>query len=323
MSAVKLISLFLLLATLATAQSRKEKKEKKEPPTQVLELLPDPPAAIHVESSRLVFFTSPMSAKGLLSQQAKEALTALRKQTRGATFVKLRVFVAGRGDARRITTIVSEQFNDWKQPLPALSIVQVGALPLDGAQVLIEAIAEDRRPQNFHGIDWISSREVVKALGNSGDPNAVLPLLEESLASLKGELLAVSCFVSSLDTAAALDQAIATRFPAAARSLVQVQRATGSGLARCEAASRRSSGDASHLVLTGTLIGFGSGKSDAEQLETRLLKLLEANSAKLLIKRVYGVSRGLETHFGPLSVVEGVGSNEATVALEAVGVLQN
>ena len=45
---------------------------------------------------------------------------------------------------RRVQTIVSETFTERRQPLPALSVVQVGALPLEGAQVVMEAIAVKR-----------------------------------------------------------------------------------------------------------------------------------------------------------------------------------
>jgi len=156
--------------------------------------------------------------------------------------VKLRAFVAGRGDARRVSSIVSEQFTEWKLPLPALSILQVGALPLEGAQVQIEGIAEERKPVNPNGLAFLAARQVVKALGEGGDVNAVQPLLEESLGGLAGDVLSVTCYVSSLDGATELERAMAQKFPAAARTLLQAQRATGSGLARCEGVARRTTG---------------------------------------------------------------------------------
>lgn len=317
---VCLLALCLSLCGLANAQKKKKGKKDVEPTTQVHEVLPDPPLAVKVESSRLVFVSSPLSAKGLLSQQTKDALAAMRKQLRGATLVKVRAFVAGRGDARRVSAIVSEQFSEWKVPLPVLSVLQVGALPLEGAQVWLEGIAEDRRPQNLNGLSWLEPKQVTKSLGESGDINAVLPLLEESLSALKGEVLSVSCMVSSLEGAAALDRAIANRLPNAARTLVQAQRATGSGLASCEGVARRLTGEAERLVLTGTIIGFGGEAQGIQVVETRLARLLEANNAKLLVRKAYGVSRSLEPRLGPISVVEGVGSNEASFALEAIGV---
>ncbi len=311
--------LFLLTSEISLAQKKKKSKKDVEPVTQTLEVLPDPPLAVKVESTRLLFLVSPLSSKGLLSQQSKEALASLRRQARGATLVKLRAFVAGRGDARRISAIVSEQFTEWKLPLPALSILQIGALPLEGAQVQIEAIAEDRKPINLNGVAWLSGKLVTKSLGESGDVNAVQPLLIESMAALNGDLLALTCFVSSLDNAIDLDRAMAAKFPNAARTLLQAQRATGSGLARCEGVARRSTGQPDRLVLTSTIIGFGTEEKDIQLVATRLTRLLESNNATLLERKGYGVSRSLENRLGSICVVEGVGSNEATFALEAIG----
>jgi hypothetical protein len=315
------ITVFALGLAAGTLSAQKNKKNKKdiEPITQTLEVLPDPPPAVKVESSRLVFFVSPLTTKGLLSQQAKDALSALKKQARGATMVKLRAFVAGRGDARRVSSIVSEQFSEWKLPLPALSILQIGGLPIEGSQVQIEAIAEERKPVNANGVEFLEAKQVVKALGETGDVNAVAPLLVEALGGLSGEVLAVTCYVSSIDGAAGLEQAMVGRFPSAARTLVQAQRATGSGLARCEGVARRKTGDAERLVLTGMLIGFGGEAKDVQLVAGRLEKLLEANQSTMLQRKGYAVGRGLEGSLGSISVVEGVGSNEATFALEAVG----
>lgn len=301
------------------AQKKKKNKKDEEPVTQVLEVLPDPPPAVKVEASRLVFLTSPLTNKGLLSQQSKDALSALRRLAKGGTLVKLRAFVAGRGDARRVSAIVSEQFSEWKLPLPALSILQVGALPLEGAQVQIEAIAEERKPVNPNGVSFLVARQVVKALGEGGDVNAVQPLLQEAMGGLAGEILSLTCYVSSLDGSAGLERAMAEKFPAAARTLLQAQRATGSGLARCEGVARRTAGNPDRLVLTGTLIGFGGEAKDVQLVVGRLEKLLETNQATLLERKGYGVSRSLENLMGTISVIEGVGSNEATFAMEAIG----
>lgn len=321
---VRILLSCLVLACVAEAQMpevkmRKPKKEKPEV-TQTLEALPDPPAAVKVESARLVFFSSPLSSKGLLSQQIKDALTAIRKQAKGATIVKLRGFVAGRGDARRLSSATSELFQEWKQPIPAVSIVQVGALPLEGAQVLIEATAEERKPVNMHGLDYLEGLETLRALDEAENIASVSPLLEKTLAQLQGELVQVTCFVSALDEAAKLDSMIAAKFPGAARSLVQAQRATGSGLARCEGVRRRSAGEAERLVLTGTQIGFSAEPKDREMLEGRVAKLLEAQGAQLVHRKAYAVTRGAGKGLNNLTVVEGVASSEAVLALEAVGV---
>ena len=61
--------------------------------------------------------------------------------TSGGPVLKIRAFVAGSGDVRRVRDLVSEVFTDRRQPLPALSLIQAGGLPLEGAQVVLEAIA--------------------------------------------------------------------------------------------------------------------------------------------------------------------------------------
>src|SRR5207237_1100546 len=52
-------------------------KKKKEEITQTLELPKDPPATATAETARLVFHVSPLSGKGLLSAQVRDALKAL------------------------------------------------------------------------------------------------------------------------------------------------------------------------------------------------------------------------------------------------------
>ena len=140
-------------------QPRKQKNEDKEPQTQTLPLLKDPPAAVAAETSKLAFHVSPLSAKGLLSPQTRDAIGALMKTTRGAQIVKLRAFVAGTGDLRRVQSIVSEIFTDKKQPLPALSAIQVGALPLEGAQVVIESVSVEKKAAHPFGLVFFSGQK--------------------------------------------------------------------------------------------------------------------------------------------------------------------
>ena len=57
-----------------------------------------------------------------------DALKALARLNHGVPIVKLRAFVAGSGDLRRVKDIVAEDLTDKKQALPAVSTIQVGAL---------------------------------------------------------------------------------------------------------------------------------------------------------------------------------------------------
>src|SRR5580693_4460717 len=129
------------------APDQGDKKKKKSDITQSLALPPELPAAVTAETDRLAFQVTPLSAKGLLSQQTREAIKGLLRSNRGA-IVKLRAFVAGSGDMRRVGEIAGEMFQEKHAALPALTVVQVGALPLEGAQVVLEATEQDRRVVN-------------------------------------------------------------------------------------------------------------------------------------------------------------------------------
>ena len=68
----------------------KGEKKKEEEITQTLDEPKDPPPAITADASKLVFFSTPLSAKGLLSAQIREAIKSLLSQTHGARIVKSR-----------------------------------------------------------------------------------------------------------------------------------------------------------------------------------------------------------------------------------------
>jgi len=147
MAAMRRILLLALAGALAVTLSSWGKK-KKEEETQVLQLPKDPPSAITAETRRLVFQVTPLSAKGLLSQQTRDALKWLLRSSNGAVVVKLRAFVSGSGDLRRVRELVSETFSEHRLPLPVLSVVQVGALPMELAQVVMEATAVAKKAVN-------------------------------------------------------------------------------------------------------------------------------------------------------------------------------
>src|SRR6266446_4834403 len=113
MTRFKLLAALMALAVTAYPFAKKKKEEI----TQTLELPKDPPASVTAETSRLVFHVTPLSAKGLLSQQVRDALKALLKSAGGQTIVKLRAFVAGSGDLRRVQAIVSKVVTEKRLPL--------------------------------------------------------------------------------------------------------------------------------------------------------------------------------------------------------------
>ena len=297
------LSLCLLLNAMAQSPydgvdkpRKKSKKNKKdeEQVTQVLPLPKDLPAVITAETDRLTFFVSPLSSKGLLSAQTREALRYLVSASKTSTIVKLRAFVAGSGDTRRIQTLVGEVMTERRLPLPVLSTVQVGSLGLEGAQVLFEAIAVDRRSVNPQGLAFISGQ-----VGTTFR-EAVAGVLKAVAAAGGGETLSMTCFVSSLEETAA--ERTAVTLPAV---VVQMRREPSPTAAECEAIARLRVAPAEGVVLmnpeglatspnysqvvlvkaprivfTGLQLCFHDQPADAKLAFERLSKTLEGGAVK-------------------------------------------
>ena len=308
----RLFALLVAGALLWGAPHGKKKKKSEEEQTQVLELPPEPPSAVAADTTRLAFQVSPLSAKGLLSQQTRDALKALIRQHHHANIVKLRAFVAGTGDMRRVAMIVSEIFSDKKQPLPALSVIQAGALPLEGAQVVLESMALEKKPVNPNGLAFISGQA-------AGSVQESVKRLEEALgaASLESsDMLQVTCFVSALDESRAGFGAAQTAFPQAALNLVQMQREPALPPAECEGVARlrtpqsepvrfigaADSPDGSQsvlvsapkLVISGTQLAFHDQASDIRLAFERLSKAIDPLGATLgdvAMTHLYSLSR--------------------------------
>ena len=323
-----LLAVWLVVAIIVDAlEAQRRKKKDEEVVTQALEVLPEPPHALVAETRRLVFHLSPLSPKGLLSQQTRDALKALQRQVGGATIVKLRAMVAGSGDLRRIQSIVSEQFTERKQPLPVLSVVQVGALPLEGAQVILESTAVARKEVNPLGLAFISGQAA-----SSDRPLApAATLAKQSLADLTTALRAtgmepkdmvrISCFMSTLEDFSTVRALVAADYPLVPTNLVQVQRSPARSIVECEGVARlRHKIDeplkllnppgltaspnysqvalvaAPRVVLTGAQVSFGYQDSDARLAFQRLEKDLAAVKASVkdvAMSSVYPLSASL------------------------------
>ncbi len=243
-SRIVALTMTLLVAGAACLWPAQRKKKTEEELTQTLEVLKDPPPVVVADTSRLVFSVSPLSSKGLLSQQVRDGLKWLIRQSRGAGIVKLRAFVVGSGDVRRVQTIVSEVFTDRRLPLPALSVVQAGDLGMEGAQVVLEAVAAARKPVNPAGLVLISGQPV-----RIREPELrVAPLVKESLRRVRvvveaagsnaQDVVRLTCFVSSMEDALDGRRAMREAFPAAVHNYVQLRRAYTPGLAECEGVAR-------------------------------------------------------------------------------------
>jgi enamine deaminase RidA (YjgF/YER057c/UK114 family) len=345
-----LILLFGLLLAGGLFAQKHNKKADEEPRPQVLAVVPDPPEAVLADSGRLSFQVSPLSDKGLLSQQVRDALKALARINHGASIVKVRAFVAGSGDLRRIKDIVAEEFAERKQMVPAVSTIQVGALPMAGAQVVIEAISSEKKVVNPSGVAFISASE------NTSSP-AAITRLQDSLngAGVKtADVLRVTCFLSSLDELASARSAAATAFPAAAANFVQTQRLGLVPQALCEAVARLSSApamplvvrngmalvNAPKLVITATQLVFRDQDADFRLAYQRLAKtmlplgagfkdvfwtgtyvLTRPNAHKLENIEWEFLDRALPPARAALQI-EGLPSTDATAAVEFMAVVR-
>jgi hypothetical protein len=264
-------AVLLWLVTLCLVNALAGKKKNPDDITQTLAIPKEPPSVTVGETRRLVFHVSPLTGKGALAQQTRDALRAVLKLNGGLPVIHIRAFVAGSGDVRRIPQLVSEVFGEKKMSLPSVSLVRAGGLAVENAQIVLETISVAKRDVNPTGLDF-----VVAAPVTAPDPaSPVKPLLMNALdqlaAKLNGEApLAVSCFVSLLTDASELSAAIASRFPSAAVNLVQNQRGPYQRLAICEAAARGSRITSERLAFTSTRVAFGSDEKDARLAFQRL-----------------------------------------------------
>jgi hypothetical protein len=315
----------------AVAITLPAKKKNPDETTQSLDVPRELPMVAVGETSHLVFHVSPLSARGLLSQQTRDALKAILKENGGAQFVHIRAFVAGSGDARRVSQIVSEVFGDKKAALPSLSVVQVGGLPLENAQILLEAVSSAKREVNPEGLVFIPG-QTMTAPGGASESR---PLLDKSLDALKGKLanatpLAVTCFVSQMNDSPGLLSAISSRLPGAAVSLVQPQRAPWQAMASCEAVARGGHTKAGRLAFSGTQISFGYEEKDAARAFERLQHDLAAAagaSSTFVDAHIYALSapvadmaRKFCPASGALTILpfDGVAAMDAGFAVDAV-----
>jgi enamine deaminase RidA (YjgF/YER057c/UK114 family) len=342
-----LMSALVLLVTFPLSADQKRRKDE-EPKTQVLPLPKEPPMALGADVESLSFRVTPLLKIGKLSAQIRDSLNELIRDARGSSVIKLRAFVAGAGDSRRVQAIVSDLFTEKKLNLPVISIIQVGALGDDAAQVVIEAVIAERRPLNPAGLAFLA--------GQTG------PTLDASLAKLTQSLsaasltpsavLSVTCFSDNLgDYRQHVAQANAI-FSKASINLVQSQRQPGGARTTCEAVARSHEGDSStqisvlgparvtlipgrsRLVFTGLQLAFGGYLDDANSALKNLRKFSEAasgNFGQIALLDVYSLSgeatsalRKTASKFDvpgstiTIQQIEGLPSLDAALGMEAI-----
>ena len=330
-----------LLASPSVAGYQKRKTD--EPKSQVLPLPPQPPMALKAGTSTLDFHLSPLLKSGGLAAQIRQSLNDLIRETRGETILKLRAFVAGAGDARRVQAEVSQLFTDHKLPLPVLTVVQVGALGEEAAKVAIEAVVETRHTPNPNGLAFFA-----------GEDGATF---NEALAKLKAStqaapvtadhVLTATCYTSRLDNFEIARSTVQSAFPHANVNLVQSLRDPVSDASICQAIGQLSKPPdeapvvllegrrtalvgAKELVLTGLQLSFGSYLDDAHEAFLRLQRsatALDAVEAPVEVNVFSldpsGGSALRKTTSVPPSTftvqtIEGLPSVDATAGIEAV-----
>lgn len=357
---------FLFLSGLAASIlfAQPQRKPIRRPENNELDLVAQeapvraiPPATIVTGTRRLVFHVSPLSSKGLLSDQVEDALKALDKANNRATIVKLRAFVAGNGDVRRISTIVAEYFEDKKWPLPVITAVQAGALPMEGAQVVIESISQDRDEVNPGGLAFFSAQEAEDA----GQAVARLAAVVEASGASP---LRITCFADTLARAEAARDAAAAAFPRVDGAFVQATRFSYGAKVACEGVGRLPEGGgavesrlnaagvetrsgqahavlirADKLIFTRAQLAFQDQDADVELAYERLGEMLQeqgAGFADVVDARVYALTPAvagrvatLRSRFMPadlrpartVQVFEGLPSYDASMAVELIAAI--
>ena len=281
-------SLLVLLLTLATAEIYSQKKKNEEPKPQILPLPPELPMALAADAETLDFHISPLLRSGGLAAQIKQSLDDLIRDTHGETIVKLRAFVAGAGDARRVQSEAADLFTDHKLPLPVLSVLQVGALGDEAAKVVIEAVVSTHRAVNPNGLGFVagqagpSLKDAVDKLAGSVKTAGIAP---ESL-------LTATCFTSAIEDYGATRASLLKVFPNASVNVVQALRDPPNDASMCEAIGQLSEKPAhdvvflgehrvtqvraGRLIFTGMQLTFGSFLDDAQESFQRLQRAAKA-----------------------------------------------
>jgi hypothetical protein len=250
--------------------SAQKHKTNEEPKPQILPLPPEPPMAVAAGTDTLDFHISPLTSTGGLSAQIRQSLNNLLRDTHGETIVKLRAFVAGTGDARRVQAQVAQLFTEHKLPLPVLSILEVGALEAPGEQVVIEAVVSTHRVVNPNGLAFFfgqSAPSLTKAVQRLKASVGAAAVPADHVQSL-------TCFTSETGNFTTNASGIRGQFPNTGVNIVQSVRDPQSEFTQCEAVGQLTSPpkavvehlssanatlvNAPQLIFTGLQLSFGS-----------------------------------------------------------------
>ena len=298
---------------------------------------------LEADTKGLDFHVSPLLKTGGLAAQIRRSLTDLLRDTHGEPIVTLRAFVSGVGDARRVATEVSELFSSRKLPLPVLTVLQVGGLGDNLAQVEIEAVVSTPRTLNPNGLVFLSGQtgsslsEALERLGKSAKTAAVAP---EQIASC-------TCFLSRIESGSRERETVQSAFPKAVVNVVQALRDPPNDISMCEAVgqggaastetsllllkdARASVVRSPKLVFTGLQLTFGSYLDDAREAFNRLQRAasvaqaadstvqLNAFSLDLTSGSALRKSTSAPPSTFTTQIVEGLPAMDASGGIEAV-----
>ncbi len=341
LAAVLVTVLFTFYSPILHAQKKKRKED--EPKSQVLPLPRELPMVLEADTKGLDFHVSPLLKTGGLAAQIRRSLTDLLRDTHGETIVKLRAFVSGVGDARRVASEVSALFTSRKLPLPVLTILQVGGLGDNLAQIEIEAVVSTPRTLNPNGLAFLSGQtgsslaEALERLQKSAKAAVVLP----------EQIVSCTCFVSRLESDSQERATLQGAFPKAAVNAVQALRDPPNDTNMCEAIGQLGSASTeSHLLLlkdarasivrspklvfTGLQLTFGSYLDDAREAFNRLQRAasvapgadstvqLNAFSLDLTSGSALRKSTSAPPSTFTTQIIEGLPAMDASAGIEAV-----
>lgn len=333
----------VLLLALAWVVPAGQRKKNEEPKTQVLPLPRELPMALVADTGALDFHISRLLRTGGLAVQIRQSLADLIRDTHGETIIKLRAFVAGAGDARRVQAEVTQIFTERKLPLPVLSILQVGALGDRAAQVVIEAVVSTHRTVNPQGLAFLAGQ-----MGSSLNEALQHARASARAAGVEPErVLTCTCFTSRIEDSDATRAMVQAMFPKSQITVVEALRDPANDVSTCEAvgqlteppragpvvwlkSSRTTLVTSQKLVFTGLQLTFGAYLDDAHEAFARLQRAASALQPVEAPVEVNAFS--LDTYAGsalrkstsvPASVftvqtVEGLPSIDASAGIEAV-----
>jgi hypothetical protein len=337
------LALIALLVSTAFSSTQRRKGREEEPKSQVVPLPRELPTAIAADTSTLDFHVSPLLKTGGLAVQIRRSLTNLLRDTHGETVVKLRAFVSGVGDARRVLSEVTAIFTEKKLPLPVVTVIQIGRLSDDLAQVVIEAVVATQKNVNPNGLAFLAGQtgktftDALNGLRQSAAEASVSP----------DQVVSCTCFVSNLEGGGAQQSAIQTLFPKAVANVVQAVRDPIEQSTMCQGIGQlahspeqgplvwlkkahASQVNSPRLVFTGLQLSFGSYLDDAKEAFSRLQRTASALGSNAAPVQVNAFSLDLtagaairkSTSFPPntftVQTVEGLPSVDATAGVEAV-----